>query len=58
MSIEEAMIGGIVFKGKKKSLRKKTKSRPKLKRKPISPGNMAPVQQNESGNPPETCQQT
>ena len=40
MSIEEAMMGGIVFKGKKD----KPKEENKIKTKPTLPGNTVPPQ--------------
>ena len=44
MSIEEAMMGGIVFKGKKDKPKEENKIRPKPRRKPTLPGNTVPPQ--------------
>lgn len=43
MSIEEAMMGGIVFKGKKDKPKEENKVKTKAKKRPILPAFMVPV---------------
>lgn len=53
MSIEEAMMGGIVFKGKKDKPKEENKIKTKAKKKTYITGQHG-SSQNESRNPPQT----
>ena len=55
MSIEEAMMGGIVFKGKKDKPKEENKIKTKAKKKTYITGQHGyRLSQNESRNPPQT----
>lgn len=47
MSIEEAMMGGIVFRGKKKRSKRENKVKTKPRKRPISPDNTVLLGQDE-----------
>ena len=53
MSIEEAMMGGIVFKGKKDKPKEENKIKTKAKKKHYRATRFR-LSQNESRNPPQT----
>ena len=55
MSIEEAMMGGIVFKGKKDKPKEENKIKTKAKKKTYNyRATRFRLSQNESRNPPQT----
>lgn len=55
MSIEEAMMGGIVFKGKKDKPKEENKIKTKAKKKNLHyRATRFRLSQNESRNPPQT----
>lgn len=58
MSIEEAMMGGIVFKGKKEKPKEENKIKTKAKKKTYITGlHGSGAAENESRNPQETSEQ-